>query len=575
MLLIKLLLQYLRPYWRSLMAVVVLQLLGAVALLYLPNLNANIVDYGVAAGNTTYILKTSVLMLVVTIGQMACSVPANYFGMRVSMAFGRDLRAALFRHAMSFSARELVKFGAPSLITRNMNDVQQIEQLVAMSSTVIVTAPIIGIGATIMAIHENRGLSWLIWVSVPALAGTIGMITHRMVPLFRRMQTCLDSVNRILREQIGGVRVVRAFVREPLERQRFQGANVELTDASLQVGRLMALLVTSLFLVLNMSSAALLWFGAIRISAGETQIGTLTALLVYLAEILMSVMMGAFMLVLIPRATVCADRICEVLETDTSLAPPRTVIRSVAAHPEVEFRSVTFWYRGAVEPVLREVSFKVKSGQTVAVIGSTGAGKTTLISLVPRMLDATSGTVLVGGVDVRELDPERLRAHIGFVPQTSYLFSGTVASNLRYGNSHATEEELWEALEVAQARDFVQSMQGELDASIAQGGRNLSGGQRQRLAIARALVRKPAIYLFDDSFSGLDLRTAAQVRAALTPFTRHAAVILVAQVVSMIVDADLIAVLDKGSLVGLGGHRELLHCCPTYAEIAASQRSRG
>ena len=571
--LIRVLRTYLRPYGHWLTAVVVLQLFGTIAALYLPTFNADIIDYGIVRGDTAYIVRTGGWMLLMTLAQIACSVAAAYYGARASMSFGRDLRAALFRRVMGFSGREVAKFGAPSLITRGTNDVQQVQMLVAVSSSVMISAPIMGVGAIIMAVREDPGLSWLMGVSVPILAAVVGLVAWRMMPQFRRMQTFIDVVNRILREQIGGIRVVRAFVREPQETGRFERANADLTDTALRAGRLMALLIPAVVLILNGSSAAVLWFGAQRISAGQTQIGDLTAFLVYLTQILLSVMMATFMLMMIPRAAVSADRIGEVLGTESSVVPPRAPVKSVAAHGQVEFRNVTFRYPGAVDPVLHDISFSVAAGQTLAIIGSTGAGKSTLVSLIPRLFDATGGAVLVDGVDVRTLDPGLLWTRIGFVPQRSYLFSGTVASNLRYGNPHATQAELWWALEVAQARDFVEAMPGGLDAPIAQGGTNVSGGQRQRLAIARALVRNPEIYLFDESFSALDLATDARLRAALRPVTRQAAVIVVAQRVSTIQDAEQIAVLDGGAFVGFGRHQELLRTCPTYAEITASQLS--
>jgi ATP-binding cassette subfamily B multidrug efflux pump len=569
--LIRLLRAYLRPYSRWLLALVVLQLLGTIASLYLPALNADVIDYGVVKGDTAYILRTGGWMLLMTLGQIACSVAAAYFGARTSMSFGRDLRAALFRRVMGFSGREVAGFGAPSLITRNTNDVQQVQMLVAVSGTMMIGAPITGIGAIIMAVREDPGLSWLMGICVPVLAIVVGSVAWRMVPQFRLMQTFTDRVNRILREQIGGIRVVRAFVREPDETRRFATANADLTDTALQAGRLMALLLPAIVLILNASSAAVLWVGALRIGAGQTQIGDLTAFLVYLAQILLAVMMATFMLMMVPRAAVSADRIGEVLATESSVAPPREPVMTVTARAQVELRNVTFRYPGAADPVLRDISLRVGAGQTLAVIGSTGAGKTTLLSLIPRLLDPTEGTVLVDGVDVRRLDPELLWTRIGLVPQRPYLFSGTVASNLRFGDAGATDESLWTALEVAQARDFVEELAGGLEARVSQGGTNLSGGQRQRLAIARALLRSPEIHLFDDSFSALDLGTEARLRAALRPVTRESAVIIVTQRVSSIRNADQIAVLDGGALVGLGRHHELLQTCPTYAEIVASQ----
>ena len=569
--LIRLLRTYLQPYARWLLAIVVLQLLGTIAALYLPTLNADVIDYGIVRGDTAYILRLGGWMLLITIAQIACSVAAAYCGARMSMSFGRDLRSAVFGHILGFSGREVAKFGAPSLITRNSNDVQQVQTLVAVSGSMMIGAPITGIGAIIMAVREDPGLSWLLGVCVPVLAAVVGAIAWRMVPQFRRMQTFIDRVNRILREQIGGIRVVRAFVREPDEMLRFASANADLTDTALRAGRLMALLFPSIVLILNASSAAVLWVGGLRINAGQTQIGDVTAFLVYLAQILLAVMMATFMLMMVPRAAVSADRIGEVLATQASVVPPPDPVTVVAAQGLVELRAVIFRYPGAAAPVLRAISLRVAAGETLAVIGSTGAGKTTLLSLVPRLLDPTEGAVLVDGVDVRRLDPDVLRSRIGLVPQRPYLFSGTVASNLRFGDPDAADEELWAALEVAQAGEFVKELAGGLEARIAQGGTNLSGGQRQRLAIARALLRRPKIYLFDDSFSALDLGTEARLRAALRPVTRESAVIVVTQRVSSIRNADQIAVLEGGVVVGLGRHRELLETCPTYAEIVASQ----
>ena len=573
--LIRLTREYLRPYTRPLVGVVVLQLIGTLASLFLPRLNADIIDLGIARGDTGYIIRTGGWMLLVSALQITCSVAAVYLSARTAMSFGRDVRAAVFGRVMSFSAREVNQYGAPSLITRNTNDVQQVQMLVMMTCVMLVTAPIMMVGGVIMALREDIGLSWLMLVSVPVLGLAVGAITRRMVPQFRLMQTRIDAVNRVLREQITGIRVVRAFVREPFETRRFGVANDELTVTALATGRLMALIFPIVMLVLNVSSVAVLWFGAERIDAGQMQVGSLTAFLTYLMQILMAVMMASFMLMMIPRAAVCAERISEVLGTASSVVPPAQPVREVTGHGEVELRDVRFQYPGAAAPVLTDISFRARPGRTTAVIGSTGSGKTTLISLIPRLFDATGGSVLVDGVDVRELDPELLWRRIGLVPQKPYLFSGTVASNLRYGNPDATDEELWAALEIAQGRDFVEAMPGGLDATIAQGGTNVSGGQRQRLAIARALVRKPEIYLFDDSFSALDLGTDARLRAALRPVTADAAVIIVAQRVSTILDADEILVLDDGRIVGRGRHDELLESCPTYAEIVASQLTTG
>jgi ATP-binding cassette subfamily B protein len=569
--LLRLLTSHLRPYRSWLLAVVVLQFVGTMAALYLPSLNADIIDNGVAKGDTGYILRTGTVMLAVALVQIACSVSAVFFGARTAMAFGRDVRADLFHRVGSFSTKEMTRFGAPSLITRNTNDVQQVQMLVLMSCTMMVTAPIMMVGGVVMALREDVGLAWLLLVSVPALVASVGVIVSRMVPGFRLMQTRIDAVNRILREQIAGIRVVRAFVREPFETRRFGEANTELTDVAIRVGRWMATMFPTVMLVLNLSSVAVLWFGAHRVDAGLMQVGSLTAFLAYLVQILMAVMMATFMLVMVPRASVCADRIGEVLDTETSVVPPAEPVTAVGLRGELELRGVAFSYPGAAEPVLHDISLTAHPGQTTAVIGSTGAGKSTLVNLVPRLFDVTAGAVYVDGVDVRDLDPELLWSRIGLVPQKGYLFTGTVASNLRYGKPDATEAEMWEALEIAQARAFVEAMPERLDAPIAQGGTNVSGGQRQRLAIARAVIRRPEIYLFDDSFSALDLATDARLRQALAPVTADATVVVVAQRVSTIVGADQILVLEDGRIVGRGTHEELLADCETYQEIVASQ----
>jgi ATP-binding cassette, subfamily B, multidrug efflux pump len=564
---------HLRPYRRPLLAVVALQLGSTIASLYLPSLNADIIDRGVATGDSGYIMRTGGWMLGVTVLQIACSVAAVWFGARTAMAFGRDVRTSVFSRVGTFSAQEMARFGAPSLITRTTNDVQQVQMLVVMSCTLMIGAPIMCVGGIILALREDVGLSWLVLVCVPVLVLSIGGIVVRMVPQFRAMQVRIDSVNRVLREQLTGIRVVRAFVRERYELSRFAAANTRLTDTSLRAGRLQALIFPTVMLILNVSSVAVLWFGAGRVESGEIQVGALTAFLLYLTLILMSVMMATFMAIMIPRASVCADRIMEVVATDSSIAPPAAPLTDVPAVGELEFRDVELSYPGAAAPVLRGVSFRAEPGRTTAIIGSTGAGKSTLLSLVPRLLDVTGGAVLVDGVDVRELAPDELWDRIGLVPQKSFLFSGTVASNLRYGRPEATDEELWEALGIAQARDFVSALPDGLAAPVTQGGTNLSGGQRQRLAIARALVRRPRIYLFDDSFSALDLATDARLRAALRPWTRDAAVVIVAQRVSTIADADQIVVLDDGRVAGLGTHEELLATCPPYQEIVESQHA--
>jgi ATP-binding cassette subfamily B protein len=571
--LMRLLRGHLRPYRRPLLAVVGLQLVSTVASLYLPSLNADIIDRGVATGDTGYIMRTGGWMLGVTIVQIACSVAAVWFGARTAMAFGRDVRTSVFSRVGTFSAQEMARFGAPSLITRTTNDVQQVQMLVVMTCTMLVGAPIMCVGGIIFALREDAGLAWLLLVCVPALLISIGAIVTRMVPQFRSMQVRIDGVNRVLREQLTGIRVVRAFVREPHELRRFGASNTELTDTALRAGRLQALIFPTVLLILNLSSAAVLWFGAARVDSGQIQIGALTAFLLYLTLILMSVMMATFMAIMIPRAAVCADRIMEVVDTDSSITPPATPVTDVPAVGDLELRNVELRYPGAATPVLRGVSFRAEPGRTTAIIGSTGAGKSTLLTLVPRLLDVTGGAVLVDGVDVREMAPDELWGRIGLVPQKSFLFSGTVASNLRYGRPEATDDELWAALEVAQARDFVSALPAGLEAPVSQGGTNLSGGQRQRLAIARALVRRPQIYLFDDSFSALDLATDARLRAALRPWTREAAVVIVAQRVSTIADADQIIVLDGGRVAGLGTHEELLASSPTYQEIVESQHA--
>ena len=571
--LLRLLKTYLAKYRWLLVAVVILQLVQTIASLYLPSLNAKIVDKGIARGDTGYIWSTGLLMLGVTVIQVFFAIGAVYFGSRAAMGFGRDVRNGLFHRVTDFSTQEVNLFGAPSLITRITNDVQQVQMLVLMTCTLLVAAPITIIGGVIMALREDVGLSGILLFSIPALTISIGLVISRMIPLFRVMQVRIDSINRVLREQITGMRVVRAFVREPDETARFNTVNEELTDTSLRSGRLMALMFPIVMVILNCSNVAALWIGANRINTGQVSIGALIAFLSYLVQILMSVMMASFMAVLVPRAAVCAERIQEVLDTEPSVKASKTPITAVNVAGSLEFRNVGFHYPGAEAAVLANISFTSLAGQTTAIIGSTGSGKTSLMNLVPRLADATSGAVMVDGVDVRELQPELLWQRVGLVPQKPYLFSGTVASNLRYGKHDATDDELWQALEVAQATDFVRAMPGGLEARIAQGGANVSGGQRQRLAIARALVRKPEIYLFDDSFSALDLATDARLRAALAPHTRDATVIIVAQRVSTIARADQILVIEDGETVGIGTHDQLLEQCPTYAEIVASQIS--
>jgi ATP-binding cassette subfamily B multidrug efflux pump len=569
--LIRLLRTFLVRYRRDLLIVVGLTFVQAMCTLYLPALTADIIDKGVLTGDTDYIWKTGGLMLLVTFVQVVFAISAVYFGARVAMAFGRDVRGALFHRVTSFSAQDVAHFGAPSLITRITNDVTQVQILVLMSCTLLVAAPITIVGGVILAVREDGALSLLLLVSVPVLVISVGLVISRMVPQFQVMQVRIDRINQILREQITGIRVVRAFVREPDEAERFAYANDELTMTSLRAGRLMALMFPTVVLVLNVSSVAAIWLGGNRIGNGQMQVGALIAFLSYLIQILMSVMMATFVGVLAPRASVSSERIEEVLDAESSVVAPVNPVTTLGATSSLELRDVQFEYPGADYPVLCDISIKAVAGQTTAIIGSTGAGKTTLLNLVPRLFDATGGAVLVDGVDVRDIEPELLWSRIGLVPQKPYLFTGTVASNLRYANPDATDEELWRALEIAQARDFVSAMPGMLDAPISQGGSNVSGGQRQRLAIARALVRGPGIYLFDDSFSALDLATDARLRAALVPVVSDAVTVIVAQRVSTIMNADQILVIEDGRQVGLGTHRELLENCPTYAEIVASQ----
>lgn len=569
--LIRILRDYLRPYYGQLVIVVLLQLVANAAALYLPTLNARIVDDGIAKGNTGLILSLGVLMLVVTVVQMAAQIGAVWFGARSAMAFGRDLRAAVFGRTLDYSAREVAQFGAPSLITRTTNDVQQIQQLVMMTAFMIVAAPIMMVGGVLMAFREDAGLTWTIAVAVVLLGALIGVIVTQMMPLFATQQVRIDTINRVLREQIGGLRVIRAFTAEPRETARFAVANAELTDVATRVGRRMMTMFPTVFFVMNVSTIGVTWFGAFRVAEGHLQTGQLLAFTQYLITILMSVMMATMMLMIAPRAVVSAGRIGEVLDTTSTVVPPPHPVRSVEQHGRVDLRDVEFRYPGAEQPVLSGIDLSVRPGETTAIIGSTGAGKSTLVSLIPRLFDVTGGQVLVDGVDVRELDPDLLWSRIGLVPQRAYLFTGTVASNLRYGNPDATDGELWAALETAQAADFVRAMPQGLEAPIAQGGTNVSGGQRQRLAIARALVKRPDIYVFDDSFSALDVTTDVRLRAALARETAEAGVLIVAQRVSTIRDAETIVVLDDGRIVGTGTHDELLTGCPTYAEIVASQ----
>ncbi|WP_282549785.1 ABC transporter ATP-binding protein [Streptomyces rochei] len=569
--LIRLLRAYLRPYRKPIALLVALQFVQTCASLYLPTLNADIIDNGVVMGDTGYILGYGALMIAISLVQVVGNVGAVYFGARTAAALGRDLRAAVFDRVQSFSAREVGGFGAPSLITRTTNDVQQVQMLALMTFTLMVSAPIMCVGGIVMALGLDVPLSGVLVGVVPVLAICVTLIVRRLRPLFRAMQERLDTVNRVLREQITGNRVIRAFVRDEYEQQRFRKANADLTEVSLGTGNLLALMFPVVMTVVNLSSIAVVWFGAHRIDSGGMQIGDLTAFLAYLMQIVMSVMMATFMFMMVPRAEVCAERVQEVLGTRSSVVPPEAPVTELRRHGHLELRGAGFRYPGAEEPVLRNVELVARPGETTAVIGSTGSGKSTLLSLVPRLVDATEGEVLVDGVDVRTLDPKVLARVVGLVPKKPYLFAGTVATNLRYGNPDATDEELWHALEVAQAREFVSALEGGLDAPISQGGTNVSGGQRQRLAIARTLVQRPEIYLFDDSFSALDYATDAALRAELGRETAEATVVIVAQRVATIRDADRIIVLDEGRVVGVGRHHELMADNETYREIVLSQ----
>ncbi|MEO6571224.1 MAG: ABC transporter ATP-binding protein [Ilumatobacteraceae bacterium] len=566
---------HLAPYRRMLWLVVGLQAIQTTATLALPALNADLIDNGVLVGDNGHIWRVGAVMLGFSLLQIVFAAIAVWFGARAAMAFGRDLRRDLFHQVTGYSAREVGRFGAPSLITRITNDVQQVQMLVVLGATMMVAAPLTMVIGIILAVREDAGLSIVLVFAMPGAVLLLGGIVWRMVPAFQQMQVRVDRVNGVLREQITGIRVVRAFVREPEETARFSEANALLTDTSLRTGRLMAATFPTVGLIVNISSLAVLWIGANRISAGDMQIGSLVAYLSYLIQVLIAVVMVTFMASMVPRAAVAADRIVEVLDTQSSVQPPDHPVTDLPERGTLEFRSVSFRYAGALQPVLRDVSFRAEAGTTTAIIGSTGAGKTTIVNLIARLFDATDGAVLVDGVDVRRLAPDLLWGKVGYVPQKAFLFSGTVATNLRFGRPEATDEELWQALETAQAAGFVQAMPDGLESPIAQGGSNVSGGQRQRLSIARALVADPEIFVFDDSFSALDLATDARLRDALVPRTRDAAVVIVAQRVSTIRDADQILVIDDGVIVGRGTHLDLLDSCPTYAEIVVSQLGEG
>jgi ATP-binding cassette subfamily B multidrug efflux pump len=569
--LIKLVRHYIRPYLSLVLAVVILQLAATIAALYLPSLNAQIIDQGVARGDTEYIWNIGMVMLGVSLIQVTTAIAAVWFGSKAAMAVGRDLRKGVFHKVSGFSAQEVNEFGAPSLITRGTNDVQQVQMLVLMGLNFMVAAPIMCIGGIIMALREDLALSWLVWVSVPALFVVVGFLVWRLMPLFRSMQTKIDNINGVLREQITGIRVVRAFVREPFEAKRFGKANRELTDVSLAVGSLFVLMFPAIGMILHLATAAVLWFGGLRVDAGEMQVGALTAFLQYLLQILVAVMMGTFMAMMIPRASVCAERIGEVLGVKPAIHEPEQPLQPADKAGVVEFRNVSFAYPGAEAPVLNDVSFTARPGQTTAIVGSTGSGKSTLISMLPRLFDVGSGEVLLDGVPITSMARTDITDRVALVPQRPYLFSGTIAHNLRFGNPQAHDDDLWEALTVAQGADFVLAKEHGLNSPVSQGGTNVSGGQRQRLCIARALVAKPKVYLFDDSFSALDVATDARLRAALKAKTKDATVIIVAQRVTTITDADQILVMEHGQIVARGTHEELLETSPTYQEIVESQ----
>ena len=571
--LLRLLRTHARPYLPWVVGVLVFQLISTIATLSLPSLNARIIDNGVTKGDTDYIWSTGAVMLAVALVQVVSAVVAVWCGARTAIGAGRDLRRSVFLRVGSFSAREVGSFGAPSLITRNTNDVQQIQMLTLMALNFMVMAPIMCVGGIIMALREDPGLSWLVWVSIPVMGVLLGLVVSRLMPWFRTMQERIDGINGVLREQITGIRVIRAFVKEPFETRRFARANQDITDISLKIGALFVLMFPVINMVMHLATAAVLWFGGQRVDQGQIEVGALTAFLQYMLQILMAVMMATFMFMMVPRAVVSAERITEVLDTHPAMPPPQRSAAAPRARGRLEFRDVTFQYPGAEAPVLDDICFTAEPGRTVAIVGATGSGKSTLINLIPRLIDPVGGEVLLDGLALPDYAPEDLAGRVGLVPQRPFLFSGTVASNLRFGREDATDEELWEALRVAQAEDFVRAMPQGLDAPMSQGGTNVSGGQRQRLSIARALVARPSVYVFDDSFSALDVATDARLRAALRPVTRDATVVTVAQRVSTITGADEILVLERGRITARGTHEELVASSTTYREIVTSQLS--
>ncbi|MDK2903211.1 MAG: ATP-binding cassette, subfamily multidrug efflux pump, partial [Clostridiales bacterium] len=567
--------KFLKPYWKQITLAIILLVIQAISNLYLPNLNADIINNGVAKGDIDYIINTGGFMLAVTLLLAICAVASAYLGSKTAMAFGRDVRRAIFYKVESFSQAEVDKFGTPSLITRNTNDVQQVQMLVLLGLNLMIMAPIMAIGGIIMSIQQDVVLSYSIIIIVPIMGAVVGLMLWKATPLFRSIQIKIDRVNQVMREKLMGVRVIRAFVKNEHEAKRFDEANRDLTTTTLKVNRIMAFAMPSLMAVMNLATVAIVWFGAGRIDSGAMPIGNLTAFLTYIMQIMISVMMAMAMFIMVPRAEASAERLSEVLNTEPSIKDASTPAAPSDVKGYLEFRNVEFSYPGAEEPVLKDISFEAAPGETTAIIGSTGCGKTTLVNLIPRFYDVTGGSVLIDGIDIRDMTQQDLRDKIGLVPQKAFLFSGTVADNLRYGNESATDDELWHALEVAQAKDFVMEMPGQLEAPIEQGGANVSGGQRQRLAIARALVKKPEIYVFDDSFSALDFKTDAKLRLALKKETAGATVVIVAQRVSTIMDADrIIALNDNGVIAGIGTHAQLMETCDVYRETVYSQLSK-